>query len=102
MSAIFHNQNVEPVEALFRLIMDVTWSRRSTDFIEHLALQAPNILGKIKSQVVLSCGAHSWVSYSDSSDILFELYIPSDAKSNTSLSDLLEYNSLCLSDRVLW
>ena len=66
------------------------------DFIEHLALQAPDVLGKAKSQVVtqLRCSQCRWVSHSDSSDILFKLYIPFDAKSNTSLSDLWEYNSL--------
>ena len=42
----------------------------------------------------LRCSQCRWVSHSDSSDILFKLYIPFDAKSNTSLSDLLEYNSL--------
>ena len=79
LSAIFRNQNVEPFEALFRLVMDFNGRNNRygqvavPDFIEHLALQAPDVLGKAKSQVVtqLRCSQYRWVSHSDSSNILF-------------------------------
>ena len=81
LSAIFRSQSAEPVETLFWLVMDFSGRNNRygqvavPDFIEHLALQAPIIFSKIKSQVVtqLRCSQCRWVSHSDSSDILFKL-----------------------------
>jgi len=65
------------------------------DFLEFLAGSLSSYFNQIRFQLStkLQCLQCKWVSYTNTQDVLFKIYIPSGSKNHYTLSELFDYNT---------